>query len=965
MSRRVVFANSTHKATPPAPLDFRHFVVVLFLLNVALVLPVTSQGGGMRNTGRIAPHNENGQEILPEINAFERALSESEKRLRLAQQVARVGTFEWNLKEGVNRWTPELETMYGLSPGSFPGTQPAWEELLHPEDRDEAVRGVERAMKDGAFEGEWRVVWPDGSVHWLMCRAWVFKNQAGEPERLIGVNIDVTDRKRVEFALQESDRRFREMFDVLPVAIYTTDAKGRLTYFNPAAIQFSGRVPDLGTDHWCVSWKLFHSDGTPMRHDECPMALAIREGCIVDGVEAIAERPDGKRVWFAPYPRPLHDAKGRIVGGINMLLDITERKQAEQATGVLAGIVNSSDDAIVSKSLDGIITTWNQGAERMFGYTAEEAIGQHITLIVPHDYRHEESTILERLKRGEQVKHFETVRLRKDGTTLDISLTISPVKDAAGRVVGASKVGRDITERKLAERTGGLLAAIVDSSDDAIISKSLDGVITSWNKSAERLLGYPAEEAIGRHITLIIPRDRRNEEAKILEQIKRGERIEHFETVRLRKDGTSIDISLTISPVRDSAGCVIGASKIARDISEQKRAERALRESEEREKQMTLKAIAAKAKFEAVFEQTSVFAGIMTIDGLFIDANHLYLEACGYRAEEVLGRLFWETAWWRGSQEVQEKIRVATIRAAQGTATREVLPYHCADGTQRIVDFALHPIRDPEGQIIFLHPTGVDITDLKRAEENYRTLAETLDLEVRIRTQELELRNAEVLDQSERLRDLSNRLLRTQDDERRRIARELHDSAGQIITALGIGLANIGQKVRQNPPLAKALEENQELLQQLNKEIRTLSYLLHPPLLDENGLSEAIRWYIQGFTERSGLSIELSVSESFARLPDEMELALFRIVQECLTNIHRHSGCKKATIRILRDAENVRLEIIDDGKGIAAEKLASIQTQRSGVGLTGIRERVRHLRGDMGIKSDTQGTQVSVVLPVR
>ena len=143
---------------------------------------------------------------------------------------------------------------------------------------------------------------------------------------------DISDRKKMEDQLRESERRFREMIDLLPAAIYTTDAEGRLTHFNPAAVEFSGRVPELGTDHWCVSWKMFLPDGTPLPHDQCPMAVALKEGRIIDGAECIAERPDGRRVWFTPYPRPLRDAEGRIVGGVNMLLDITERKAAERAS---------------------------------------------------------------------------------------------------------------------------------------------------------------------------------------------------------------------------------------------------------------------------------------------------------------------------------------------------------------------------------------------------------------------------------------------------------------------------------------------------------------------------------------------------------------------------------------------------------------------------------------------------------
>jgi PAS domain S-box-containing protein len=241
------------------------------------------------------------------------------------------------------------------------------------------------------------------------------------------------------------------MIDALPAAIYTTDAQGRLTHFNPACVAFSGRTPELGTDHWCVTWKLYYPDGTPMPHDQCPMAIALKEGRILRGAEAIAERPDGTRVWFEPYPTPLHDETGKIIGGINMLVDITARKRAEQAKFDLAAVVESSDDAIITKNLESIITSWNAGAEQLFGYTAAEAIGQPVTMLMPPDRANEEPGILERIRRRERIDHYETIRRRKDGTLLHISLTVSPVFDAQGKVVGASKIARDITGRKAAE----------------------------------------------------------------------------------------------------------------------------------------------------------------------------------------------------------------------------------------------------------------------------------------------------------------------------------------------------------------------------------------------------------------------------------------------------------------------------------------------------------------------------------
>ena len=172
----------------------------------------------------------------------------------------------------------------------------------------------------------------------------------------------------------------RELLDALPAAIYTTDAAGRVTYYNAAAVQLAGRTPEIGSDEWCVTWRLYRPDGSLLPHDECPMAVALKTGRPVRGMEAVAERPDGTLVPFMPYPTPLHDASGNVIGAVNMLVDLTDRSQAEQARKVLASIVEHSDDAIVSRDLNGVIASWNPGAERLFGYTADEVVGKSVTL---------------------------------------------------------------------------------------------------------------------------------------------------------------------------------------------------------------------------------------------------------------------------------------------------------------------------------------------------------------------------------------------------------------------------------------------------------------------------------------------------------------------------------------------------------------------------------------------------------
>ena len=253
-------------------------------------------------------------------------------------------------------------------------------------------------------------------------------------------------------ALLESNSFYKSLFRKLPIALYTCDSEGYITFFNEAAVDLWGREPVPGKDLWCGSWEIYRPDGTPMPLDECPMAIALKEGKAVFGAEIIIRRPDGSSRYVQPFPQPVLDKTGKIIGAVNVLTDITDRKIAEEKVAHLAAIVNSSDDAIVSKTLDGVITSWNNAAERIFGYKAAEAIGQPITMLIPFDRLEEEPRIIERLKKGERVDHFETKRVTKDRKILDISLTISPIKGSDGRIIGASKIARDITEQKAAER---------------------------------------------------------------------------------------------------------------------------------------------------------------------------------------------------------------------------------------------------------------------------------------------------------------------------------------------------------------------------------------------------------------------------------------------------------------------------------------------------------------------------------
>lgn len=241
------------------------------------------------------------------------------------------------------------------------------------------------------------------------------------------------------------------------------------------------------------------------------------------------------------------------------------------AVSLLASIVEGSDDAIIAKDIAGRIISWNPAAERMFGYAEHDVIGQHIRILIPEDHRGEDEDVFARILAGDRVAHYQTQRLTRAGDRIEVAVTVSALRDGDGTVVGASKILRDISAWHASARLQTQLAAIVESSDDAIISKDLTGTITSWNPAAERMFGYRDHEAIGQHISMLFPDTRKGSERDILGEILAGRKVDHYETRRVTRDGRILDVSLSVSPLRDLGGKIVGASKIARDVTEQKR----------------------------------------------------------------------------------------------------------------------------------------------------------------------------------------------------------------------------------------------------------------------------------------------------------------------------------------------------------------------------------------------------------
>ncbi len=366
-----------------------------------------------------------------------------------------------------------------------------------------------------------------------------------------------------------------------------------------------------------------------------------------------------------------------------------------------AALVESSDDAIISKDMRGNVVSWNPGAEALFGFSAQEMIGQPMLVLFPPERHDEENLILNKILAGEKIKHFETVRRHRDGRLLEVSVTISPIRDAAGRIVGASKIARDISERRRLTDTARHFEAIVACSDDAIIGKALDGTILSWNAGAQAIFGYSATEMIGRSVLVLVPPERHAEEAEILRRLRGGEKADHVETVRLRKDGSLVNVSVTSSPVRDVHGTIIGASKIARDITAQKRADARL--------QLTA----------SVFSSTHEGILITDASGLIVEVNESFQRMSGYRRSELLGQ---SPLMFSSSRQGPEVRAVMMAALEQSGSCQGEAWSRRKDGQAYAGLLSVNAIRDGDGVVQNYVALVADITSLRAKQEELERL---------------------------------------------------------------------------------------------------------------------------------------------------------------------------------------------------------------------------------------------------
>ena len=490
-----------------------------------------------------------------------------------------------DLQSRVVFWNRGAQHMYGWSAGEASGR--VTHELLQTK-FPIPLANIEAVLASkGEWEGELQHKTRHGTEVVVASRWSLQRNERGAPTAILEINRDITDRKKVEAALGESEGRLAGVIASAMDAIITVDDQQRIAMFNRAAEKMFRCLGSdaIGQPITRFIPQRFHAAHAGHIHRFAETGVTNRAMGPMDVLWGL--RADGQEFQIEASISQV------VTGGKKLftviLRDVTERVQAEQAVreaqARMTGIISSAMDPIITVDSEQRIVLFNAAAVRVFRCAEAEALGQPIERFIPQRFRSAHSAHIRQFgETGTTNRAMGQLgalwAVRADGEEFQIEASISQVEIVGQKML--TVILRDVTERRQAEEMRDRLAAIVDSSDDAIISKTLDGTIAAWNRGAEKVFGYSAAEAVGKPMTMLMPADRVNEEAGILTRIRHGESVEHFETVRVRKDGTKIDVSVTISPIKDGSRVIVGASKIARDITERKRAEEALRDSEER-----------------------------------------------------------------------------------------------------------------------------------------------------------------------------------------------------------------------------------------------------------------------------------------------------------------------------------------------------------------------------------------------
>ena len=621
------------------------------------------------------------------------ALRSSENKYRQMVETSLEGILLIDNEVRINYVNQRMAELLGYSVDELLGRTVF--EFVEEDLRPQAERNFERRRRGISEQLEFRFTRKDGTALWALISTAPLRGPDGESTGALAMLSDITERKRTEEKLRHQLEFTKAITASLGEGIYALDSSGRVTFMNPAAEAALGWTQSelLGKEiHRIIHFQ--HADGTPRPARECELLGVLGSGQTATVDSDVFTRKDGSLLPVSHTSSPIISGV-QVVGAVLAFHDITERKYAEEVRERLAAIVESSQDAILSKTVDGFITSWNIGAEKMYGYTAAEAVGTHISLISPPERIDELEKILVKLRRGERIEHLETVRVRKDGTRIDVSISISPIKDDRGRIVGCSTIGRNISERKRAEealrQSEERYRELVENARDIIYSHDLEGNYTSVNKACEQITGYTREESLKMNLSQIIAPEYLEKSSQMLTRKLAGEEEMVYELEMMAKDGRRIAVEVNTRLIYQD-GIPVSVQGIARDITARKRAE------EERDR---------------FFDLSGDLLCTADFNGYFKRLNPAWSKTLGFSEEELLSEPFDEFV--HPDDRINTTAEVETLAAGGATINFENR-YICKDGSYRWLSWSSTSVSERQT----IYAVARDVTEIKQATEALR-----------------------------------------------------------------------------------------------------------------------------------------------------------------------------------------------------------------------------------------------------
>jgi PAS domain S-box-containing protein len=861
------------------------------------------------------PSPEEMRTTIEQLDQQKTTLKKSEERFR--QMAENIQEIFWTMDPETKAATyasPAFEQICEMPLDSLYSNPSIYKELIHPEDRQRVRLGLEKLVGTNHFDEEFRIVCPSGAIKWLRGIGFVARDSMGKVITLLGTAQEITARKELEIHLREKEDRYRDLVENSTDLICTYNLEGHLLSLNelPAKLLGYSREELLNM---------------PLRNIVLPEArtqfdeslLTIQRDGFVKGSMVVVTKTGERRIW--EYHNTLRTEGVTVPVVRGMAHDITDRKLLERALRhseeKFAKAFHSSPVEItISTLLDDLFMDVNTAFERNSGFTRDEVLGHTSMELGMWDNPGDRAILIEEIVKQGRLQDREVRFRTKSGKTRVTLYSAEQIKIGGKQCL--LSVREDITLRKEMEEAlrvseDKFSKAFRSSPSIISICTLKEGVFLDVNESFEKQTGFARQELLGR--TALDARlwaDPGELEALVVEVENRGfvrDQEVHF---RARSGQVAIlQISVELLELQGEK-CLL---TVGQDITERKRAEAALRKVEE--------------QFNAILRHSPNLIFLKDMEGRYLLINKEYRRTFKFTQEQIIGKKDIEVfppdqaAAFCGSD-----LRVRQARAPM--EFEEVALHEDGPHTSIVQKF---PLFDAKGEIYAICGFVTDITERKRA--------------------------------AEELRRISSQFLSLQDEERRRIAQNLHDSTGQNLVALATMIGQLsrpgllhGRKSR------KLLSECKALADRCIREVRTLSYTLYPAVLDGIGLVGAIRDYVRGFSKRSGIHVDLEMSSSLARMERDIELALFRVVQEGLTNIQCHSGSQKAKIRIERDSD-LALEISDFGRGMTENQKKKVRPRfEFGVGISSMRERMRLIGGRLEIDSNCQGTKLLVTIPL-